>query len=99
LKAEQKQWSIPIRGNSSYSPIFGQDEIVVCDNCSAGNANWTWFDTCAYTNGTGLNGRTFFTGKEHFTVKEIEVFKITIESTLHTIAACACHHEKRKIVA
>jgi hypothetical protein len=76
LKAEQKQYTI--RGNSKYGPIFGKDEIVVCDNGNAGNTNWNWFGTRAYTNDTGLDGQTFFTGKEHFTVKEIEVFKITV---------------------
>jgi hypothetical protein len=36
----------------------------------------TWGFGSTYTNDTGLNGGTFFTGSRHFKVREIEVFEI-----------------------
>jgi hypothetical protein len=61
--------------SSEYDPNFC--DIRVADNCNA-NTNSSTLDFGGnYTNDTGLDGRTFFTGSEKFQVKEIEVFEIT----------------------
>jgi hypothetical protein len=84
LKAEKKDeapfcnfdsgpnfFDIRVRDNSSST----RDSIVdfgVSDNCNS----WTNLGT-SYTNDTGLDGKTFFTGSRNFQVKEIEVFEIS----------------------
>jgi hypothetical protein len=55
-------------------PCFG--DISVSDNCNANTDSYTFLGI-AYTNDTGLNGKTVFTGSYNFQVKEIEVFEIT----------------------
>jgi hypothetical protein len=60
---------------STWGPHFC--DIGVADYCNSNTKSYTrWFPS-AYINTTGLNGSTFFTGSEYFTVKEIEVFEIT----------------------
>jgi hypothetical protein len=69
LKAEKKDRAIYV--NSGYGPSFSGD-IGVLASYSA--------STClgdSYTNDTGLDGRTFFTGSHDCKVKEIEVFEIS----------------------
>jgi hypothetical protein len=61
--------------DASMGPYFGQD-LSVCGNCSAHNGSGTRLGS-VYTNDTGLEGQTVFTGSWDFTVKEIEVFEIT----------------------
>jgi hypothetical protein len=61
--------------NSDYGPHF--QDIVVYDNSNANTDSYTYQFGDTYTNDTGLDGNTFFTGSEHFQVKEIEVFEIT----------------------
>jgi hypothetical protein len=71
LKAERKDeaiWCVSERG-----PHF--NDISVSDNCNANTNSWTELGR-SYTNDTGLDGQTFFTGSEHFQGKEIEVFEI-----------------------
>jgi hypothetical protein len=73
LKAEKKDaiCCLSDRGPHFYGSIY------VSDNCNANNSA-----TCfgqIYTNDTGLQGNTFFTGSFEFQVKEIEVFEITPE--------------------
>jgi hypothetical protein len=41
-----------------------------------GRHSWTSLGR-AYTNDTGLDGKTVFTGSQCFQVREIEVFEIT----------------------
>jgi hypothetical protein len=72
LKVEKKQQAIGC--NSERGPDFY--DIRVYDNCNANAKSFTSLGN-AYTNGTGVDGRTFFTGSFDFKVKEIEVFKIT----------------------
>jgi hypothetical protein len=48
----------------------------VYDNCNANTDSQTKLGP-VYTNDTGLDGRTVFTGSWEFKVKEIEVFEIT----------------------
>jgi hypothetical protein len=69
LKAERKDKAIYC--NSEGGPNF-------CDMRVYGNYTntVTKFFGSSYTNDTGLNGETFFTGSRDFQVKEIEVFKI-----------------------
>jgi hypothetical protein len=48
----------------------------VYDNCNTTN-NYTNLGGC-YVNDTGIDGKLVFTGEYNFTVKEIEVFTITL---------------------
>jgi hypothetical protein len=68
LEAEKKNKAIYCHSN--YGPSFY--DLGVLDD---GNANSNF--GMNYTNDTGLNGNTFFTGSQYFQVKEIEVFEIT----------------------
>jgi hypothetical protein len=72
LKAEKKQSAIDC--DSLYGPVFGGG-ICVRDNCTAWDSDAGLGK--GYTNGTGLDGTTFFTGSKYFKVREIEVFEIT----------------------
>jgi hypothetical protein len=72
LKAEDK-WRA-ILCDSACGPRFGG--IAVSDNCNANTRSATFLGD-VYTNDTGLDGNTVFTGSRHFQVKEIEVFEIT----------------------
>jgi hypothetical protein len=74
LKAEKKESAIYC--DSHRGPYF-QCGIAVSDNCNANTESYTKYFGENYTNDTGLNGKTFFTGSESFQVKEIEVFEIT----------------------
>jgi hypothetical protein len=83
LKAEKKDEAICC--DSDWGPHF--HDIGVFDNCNT-NSHSRTYTCCAntksftqffgdnYTNDTGLNRKTFFTGSEYFRVKEIEVFEI-----------------------
>jgi uncharacterized coiled-coil protein SlyX len=75
LRASQKQKTIYC--DSSRGPVFGYNEIAVWDNCHTSTSNSTYSFGNMYTNDTGLDGKTFFTGSTNFTVREIEVFEIT----------------------
>jgi hypothetical protein len=73
LKAEKNGETIVC--SPSGGPNFC--DIQVSDDCDAdSNSDASDFGDC-YTNDTGVDGRTFFTGSEDFTVEEIEVFEIT----------------------
>jgi hypothetical protein len=85
LRVEKKDVAIACLSNSG--PVFGyfvswplidsRGDIRVSDNCNA-NTNSATFDFGSiYTNDTGQNGTTFFTGSLNFRVKEIEVFEMT----------------------
>jgi hypothetical protein len=73
LKAEKRNEAI--RCNCEYGPNFW--DIGVSDNCNGNTNSWTFQFGESYTNDTGLNGETFFTGSRNFQVKEIEIFEIT----------------------
>jgi hypothetical protein len=73
LKAEKRDEAIYC--NSAYGPHF--HDIGVSDNCNTKTDSYTHNFGRAYANGTGLDGKTFFTGSNGFIVKEIEVFDIT----------------------
>jgi hypothetical protein len=73
LKAEATNQAIWC--NSRCGPHFW--DIVVSGNCNANTLSVTYNFGNSYTNDTGLDGETFFTGSENFEVKEIEVFEIT----------------------
>jgi hypothetical protein len=72
LEAEEKEKAI--RCDSGWGPYFGG--MAVSDNCNANTDSYTQLGI-AYTNDTGLDGETVFTGSHDFKVKEIEVFEIT----------------------
>jgi hypothetical protein len=75
LKAQNKDEAI--KCDSDWGPRFGYGpDIRVSNNCSANTDSCTTFGH-SYTNDTGLDGRTVFTGSKYFQVKEIEVFEIT----------------------
>jgi hypothetical protein len=71
LKVEKKGGAIYC--NSERGPHFS--DICVKDNCNANINSYTHLDN-SYTNDTGLDGNTFFTGSQRFQVKEIKVFEI-----------------------
>jgi hypothetical protein len=73
LKAEEKKRALLC--DSAYGPILGND-IYVYDSCNANTHSYTRLGE-VYTNDTGLDGTTIFTGSGDFKVKEIEVFEIT----------------------
>jgi hypothetical protein len=66
---------VAIDCNAEHGPCFS--DIDVSNNCNANTDSSTYFFGFAYTNDTGLYGKTFFTGALFFKVKEIEIFKIT----------------------
>jgi hypothetical protein len=72
LKAEKKDEAICC--DSEDGPHFC--DIQIKDHCNA-NTSAIWNFSNCYTNDTGLNRRTFFTGSMLFQVKKIEVFEIT----------------------
>jgi hypothetical protein len=64
--------------SSSYGPIFsGNHDIRIDNNCNTTNGNYTNLGG-SYVNDTGIDGNLVFTGEHNFTVKEIEVFTITL---------------------
>jgi hypothetical protein len=63
---------------SSHGPVFaGNCDIVVQDRCNESTSNSTSLGG-AYVNDTGIDGQKVFTGECNFTVKEIEVFSISL---------------------
>jgi hypothetical protein len=46
------------------------------ENYQANTDSYTYGFGMTYTNDTGLDGKTFFTGSEDCTVREIEIFEI-----------------------
>jgi hypothetical protein len=72
LRAEGK-WPA-IGCDSKYGPCFVG--ILVSDDCNANTDSSTSLGH-AYTNDTGLDEETVFTGSFNFQVKEIEVFEVT----------------------
>jgi hypothetical protein len=79
LKAEQKYGVILC--NSEWGPHFR--DIAVYDNCNANTESATHLGD-ASINDTGLSAAIVFTGSLNFQVTEIEVFKITAETALHS---------------
>jgi hypothetical protein len=76
-KFSMKSSSSAIRCDSSRGPSFGSNcDIAVCDRCSE-TGNHTDLGH-ASANDTGIDGQQVFTGELHFTVKEIEVFFISL---------------------
>jgi hypothetical protein len=73
LKAEKKHEAI--RCHSNRGPYFW--DIQVSSDCNVNTESNTYDFGDNYTNNTGLDRQTFFTGSEEFQVKEIEVFEIT----------------------
>jgi hypothetical protein len=74
LKVEEKNGRA-IWSNSWWGPYFY--DMIVSDNCHANSFSETSNFGTTYTNDTGMDGATFFTGSGTFQVKEIEVFEIT----------------------
>jgi hypothetical protein len=73
LRAEKKDEAIWC--NSDCGPYFC--DIGVHDKCNANTESFTSQFGHSYTNDTGLDGQTFFTGSKYFQVKEIEIFEIS----------------------
>jgi hypothetical protein len=69
--------SYAIYCNESYGPTFGHGHDIHVSDCCNQNANSYTRLGCGYMNDTELNEYEVFTGGRLFTVKEIEVFKIT----------------------
>jgi hypothetical protein len=69
-----------IYSHSGYGPTFGSGyglDIYVADSCNTNASGYTNLGY-GYVNDTGISGTTVFTGERTFTVKEIEVFTITL---------------------
>jgi hypothetical protein len=63
--------------HSGYGPVFGNGhDIYVANNSDANAASYTNLGS-GYTNYTGVDGRTVFTGAHNFRAKAVEVFEIT----------------------
>jgi hypothetical protein len=73
LKVEKKDEAINC--NSKRGPDF--DDMSVEDDCTTNADRVTGKFGSTYTNDTGLDEEIFFTGSQHFQVKEIEVFEIS----------------------
>jgi hypothetical protein len=73
LKAARKDMAIGC--NTVWGPSFC--DIGASENCNRTTRSATEYLGNVYTNDTGLDGRTFFTGSPNFQVKEIEVFEIS----------------------
>jgi uncharacterized coiled-coil protein SlyX len=73
LKAEKKHLAIYC---DSECGLSFSDGIGICNNCNANAGSDTGLGF-VYTNDTGMDGKTVFTGSQYFKVKEIEVFEIT----------------------
>jgi hypothetical protein len=72
LKAERKEQAIWC--SSTRCPNFY--DIYVADKSNTKTVSSTTDFGNFYTNNTGLDGTSFFTGSKGFQVKEIEVFEI-----------------------
>jgi hypothetical protein len=61
---------------------FGNGDVIgIFDNCNANNNSHNrgfgiW--QCIFVNDTGLSGLTLFPGEENFTLKELEIFEISV---------------------
>jgi hypothetical protein len=73
LKAEWKKWAICCY--SRCCQRFGYDDIFVYNDSNADCDSFTSLGS-SYTNDTGLDGDSVFTGAPNFGVTEIEVFEI-----------------------
>jgi hypothetical protein len=68
-----------ISSHPEWGPTFGAgDDLYVCDECNCQRFSYTGGFGDVYQNDTGLESKTFFTGKGNFVVREIEVFQITM---------------------
>jgi hypothetical protein len=73
LKPDHSQYAIYC--SASYGPLFGNGNTIrVCTKCATSNDSYTRL--YAYVNDTKLDDYIVFTGEEHFTVKEIEIFAL-----------------------
>jgi hypothetical protein len=78
MNAESRKFAVNCERNQG--PCFGDPctgDIIVSDNCNANENSFTCLGS-VYTNDTGLDGTTFFTGSRNFQVREIELFKIAV---------------------
>jgi hypothetical protein len=73
LKPEDKERAIWC--DSTCGPWFSG--MRVSDDCNANTRSYAFLGNLAYTNDTGLDGKTLFTDLQYFQVKEIEVFEVT----------------------
>jgi hypothetical protein len=84
LKAEKKVSAMCCRSDSG--SIFC--DIHVSGSCNTNTSSYTSLFGFCYTNDTGLNGKTLFTGSPDFQVREMEVFQIKDSITLPPDSAC-----------
>jgi hypothetical protein len=73
LKPEKKNKAISC--SSGRGPHFC--DMAISHNCNSNTRSYTCKFGESYTNDTGLDRYTFFTGSEKFQVEEIEVFEIS----------------------
>jgi hypothetical protein len=70
--------SYAIHCDSSWGPHFGSNYDLAVKDCCNENTNSYTNLGAAYVNDTGIDGKHVFTGNYNFTVKEIEVFSISL---------------------
>jgi hypothetical protein len=81
LKPDLKKYTILCYFNGKMVWFGSDGAIAIYDNCNANNNSHNrGFGSpySSFVNDTGLPGSTLFTGEERFTVKELEIFKISI---------------------
>jgi hypothetical protein len=80
MKPAQKRYTLLCR--ATYMVHFGYSgAIFITDNCNTNNnaSNGGFgIPQSSFVNDTGLPGSTLFTGEGKFTVKELEIFEISV---------------------
>jgi hypothetical protein len=61
--------------NSGYGPTFGEISLYIANACNANSDSYIDLGR-SYSGDAGISGARFFPRQIHFTVKEIEVFKV-----------------------
>jgi hypothetical protein len=81
LKPDWKQFTMYCYSNTTMVCFGSNGAIRITDNCNShNNSNNHGFgnSSSSFVNDTGLPGSTLFTGEETFTVKEFEIFEVSI---------------------
>jgi hypothetical protein len=75
LRADKKLFAV---GACLSGPFFGYapPDLSVAGNATGELKSYTHGFGTTYTNDSGMDGRTFFTGSRYFTVHEIEMFEV-----------------------
>jgi hypothetical protein len=81
LQADMKQYTMQRIANSPMVWFGNGGAIGITDNCDSHNNSHNrgfGIPQSSFVNDTGLPGSTLLTGEEIFTVKEFEIFEVSI---------------------